>query len=279
MHDGKNIGKIYSRKRFLLRPAVSINVKVKGKNGEGATNNLQIVDNSKNVNNPKGVGTYNGDRLGRKKKRKIIKIVVIVALIIILFRFFCSYLEPIFQTLCEDKIKSLATIITNQQSTIIMNKYQYDQLYTIEKDENGDIIVVRANVVLINNLISDLTENIQREFGSLHNIKISLPLGSLTGIYFMSGFGPEISINVSVVGTVDTNIKSEFIAQGINQTLHRVYVNFDCEMKIVTPVNNFSQKVTNQVIIAEHVIVGNIPSSYYNLDGFENESDTMQIIK
>ena len=279
MHDGKNIGKIYSRKRFLLRPAVIINVKAKGKNGEGATNNLQIVDNSKNVNNPKGVGNYNGDRIGRKKKRKIIKIVVIVVLIIILFRFFCSYLEPIFQTLCEDKIKSLATIITNQQSTIIMNKYQYDQLYTIEKDENGDIIVVRANVVLINNLISDLTENIQREFDSLHNIKISLPLGSLTGIYFMSGFGPEISINVSVVGTVDTNIKSEFIAQGINQTLHRVYVNFDCEMKIVTPVNNFSQKVTNQVIIAEHVIVGNIPSSYYNLDGFENESDTMQIIK
>lgn len=279
MHDGKNIGKIYSRKRFLLRPAVIINVKAKGKNGEGATNNLQIVDNSKNVNNPKGVGNYNGDRIGRKKKRKIIKIVVIVALIIILFRFFCSYLEPIFQTLCEDKIKSLATIITNQQSTIIMNKYQYDQLYTIEKDENGDIIVVRANVVLINNLISDLTENIQREFNSLHNIEISLPLGSLTGIYFMSGFGPEISINVSVVGTVDTNIKSEFIAQGINQTLHRVYVNFDCEMKIVTPVNNFSQKVTNQVIIAEHVIVGNIPNSYYNLDGFENESDTMQIIK
>lgn len=279
MHDGKNIGKIYSRKRFLLRPAVIINVKAKGKNGEGATNNLQIVDNSKNVNNPKGVGNYNGDRIGRKKKRKIIKIVVIVVLIIILFRFFGSYLEPIFQTLCEDKIKSLATIITNQQSTIIMNKYQYDQLYTIEKDENGDIIVVRANVVLINNLISDLTENIQREFNSLHNIKISLPLGSLTGIYFMSGFGPEISINVSVVGTVDTNIKSEFIAQGINQTLHRVYVNFDCEMKIVTPVNNFSQKVTNQVIIAEHVIVGNIPNSYYNLDGFENESDTMQIIK
>ena len=95
----------------------------------------------------------------------------------------------------------------------------------------------------------------------------------------MSGFGPEIPINVSVAGNVDTNIKSEFIAQGVNQTLHRVYVNFDCDMKMVTSVKNFSQKVTNQVIIAEHVIVGNIPSSYYNLDGFENESDTMQIIK
>ena len=200
-------------------------------------------------------------------------------LIIIIVRIFCSYLEPVFQTLCDDKVKSLATIITNQQSTLIMNKYQYDQLYTIEKDESGDIVVVRANVVPINNLISDLTENIQREFDNLHNIKIYLPFGSLTGIYFMSGFGPKIPINVSVAGTLDTNIKSEFIAQGINQTLHRVYVDFECDMKIITPLKNFSQNVVNEVIIAEHVIVGNIPSSYYNLDGFENENDTMQIIK
>lgn len=249
MPDGKNIGKIYSRKRFVLKPAVIIKGKSKWENGEG------------------------------KKKKRVIKFVVLVGLIIISFRFFCLYLEPIFQTLCEDKIKSLATIITNQQSTIIMNKYQYDQLYTIEKDENGDIIVVRANGVLINNLISDLTENIQREFDNLHNVEVNLPFGSLTGIYFMSGFGPEIPINVSVAGNVDTNIKSEFIAQGVNQTLHRVYVNFDCDMKMVTSVKNFSQKVTNQVIIAEHVIVGNIPSSYYNLEGFENENDTMQIIK
>ena len=160
-----------------------------------------------------------------------------------------------------------------------MNKYQYYQLYTIEKDESGDIVVVRANVVPINNLISDLTENIQREFDDLNNVKVELPFGSLTGVYFMSGFGPKIPINVSVAGTVDTNIKSEFIAQGINQTLHRVFVDFDCDMKIITPVKNFSQNVKNQVIIAEHVIVGNIPNSYYNFEGLENALDTLNIVE
>ena len=95
----------------------------------------------------------------------------------------------------------------------------------------------------------------------------------------MSGFGPKIPINVSVAGTVDTNIKSEFIAQGINQTLHRVYVDFDCDMKIITPVKNFSQNVKNQVIIAEHVIVGNIPNSYYNFEGLENALDTLNIVE
>ena len=160
-----------------------------------------------------------------------------------------------------------------------MNKYQYDQLYTIEKDESGDIVVVRANVVPINNLISYLTENIQREFDDLNNVKVELPFGSLTGVYFMSGFGPKIPINVSVAGTVDTNIKSEFIAQGINQTLHRVFVDFDCDMKIITPVKNFSQNVKNQVIIAEHVIVGNIPNSYYNFEGLENALYTLNIVE
>lgn len=259
MPDGKNIGKVYSRKRFII-----------GK--------FKF-----NPNFSSGFRTGVSCGLGKKSKKKIIKIVILMVVIIAVFRFFCSYLEPIFQTICDDKVKSLATIITNQQSTIIMNKYQYDQLYTIEKDESGDIVVVRANVVPINNLISDLTENIQREFDDLNNVKVELPFGSLTGVYFMSGFGPKIPINVSVdvsvAGTVDTNIKSEFIAQGINQTLHRVFVDFDCDMKIITPVKNFSQNVKNQVIIAEHVIVGNIPNSYYNFEGLENALDTLNIVE
>ena len=44
-------------------------------------------------------------------------------------------------------------------------------------------------------------------------------------------------------------------------------------MKIVTPLKNYTQKVTNQVIIAEHVIVGNIPDNYYNLEGLNRNSD------
>ena len=297
MPDGKNIGKVYSRKRFIIgRFKFNPNFSSGFRTGVscGLRKNLDLdLNSSDGLNSVSGLKSDAGKKssagrklgaelkpgTGRKSKKKIIKIVILMVVIIALFRLFCSYLEPIFQTICDDKVKSLATIITNQQSTIIMKKYQYDQLYTIEKDESGDIVVVRANVVPINNLISDLTENIQREFDNLNNVKVELPLGSLTGVYFISGFGPQIPINVSIAGTLDTNIKSEFIAQGINQTLHRVYVDFDCDMKIITPVKNFSQNVKNQVIIAEHVIVGNIPNSYYNFEGLENALDTLNIIE
>ncbi len=214
-----------------------------------------------------------------KNSKKIIKIFILILIIILVFKTLDHYIEPIFSTMCEEKIKTEAIIITNQQSTIIMNKYQYDELYTIEKDEKGNILMIKSNAVPINNLISELTENIQHEFENIDKAKIKIRLGSLSGVYFLSATGPEIPIDVAVSGTVDTEIKSEFVAQGINQTLHRIYVNFDCDMKIVTPLKNYSENVVNQVIIAEHLIIGNIPSSYYNLEGFENKEETLHILE
>lgn len=244
----ENIGTIYSRRRFLLKPS---NVSDSG---------------------------FKSSRGNKKIKRKIIKIIITALLLMIMLQLFFYYFEPIFETMCEEKVKSLATIITNQQSTIVMNKYQYEELYTIEKDSNGNIVIIKSNVAPINNMISELTENIQNEFDKIENQKVSIPLGNMSGIYVLSGTGPEIPIEVSVTGTVDTEVKSEFIAQGINQTLHRVYVNFECNTQIVTPLKNYSKKIINQVIIAEHVIVGNIPDSYYNLEGIENDMDTLNVL-
>ena len=189
-----------------------------------------------------------------------------------------KYIEPIFETLCEEKVKSIATIISNQESTKVMNKYQYDDLYTIEKDEAGNVVIIKSNVVPINNMISDLAEGIQNRFNELEETELKIPIGNMLGIYYFSGVGPSIPAKVLVSGTLENEIKSEFISKGINQTLHRVYVEFDCNVKIITPVKNFEKHINNQVIIAEYVIVGNIPDTYYNLEGMNSPDDTLNMI-
>ena len=73
----------------------------------------------------------------------------------------------------------------------------------------------------------------------------------------------KIKIRISHVGNVNTKLVSEFTAQGINQTLHRVYLNLDCEVTILTPYNTIKQKIENQVLIAESVIVGVVPDFYF----------------
>ncbi len=212
-------------------------------------------------------------------KRKTLKILLILVIAILVYEAIMNYIEPVFETLCEDRVKSIATIISNQESTKIMNKYQYEDLYTIEKDEAGNIMIIKSNVVPINNMISDLTEAIQNRFNETENTVINIPVGNLLGLYYFTGVGPSIQAKVIVSGTLDTEVKSEFIAQGINQTLHRVYVNFECYVKIVTPVKNFERKITNQVIIAEHLIVGKIPNTYYNLEGMSGVDNALDIIK
>lgn len=247
----QNTGKIYSRKRFIIG-----------------------FKNAPNANNL--------EKRNYEKKRKIIKMVIIInvlliVLAVIIQKVFC-YFEPVFKMRCEEKINSMVVLITNQQSTNIMNKYQYEELYTIEKNMDNDMMIIRSNVVVINNMISELKKNIQIDLDKLESPEISISIGSLSGIYYLSGTGPKISIDMSTAGTVDTKIKSEFISQGVNQTLHRVYVDFECNMRIITPIKNYDEKVTNQVIIAEHIIVGNVPESYYNLEGMENEMDTLNVL-
>ena len=151
------------------------------------------------------------------------------------------------------------------------------------KGIGAQIVKTLANenykVILNYNNSKEQAEKIQQEFEKIATEKIYITLGNLTGNYLLSGFGPRIPIKISMTGSVDTEIKSEFISQGINQTLHRVYVNFNCDMAVVTPMKRYNQNVVNQFIIAEHVIVGNIPNAYYNLEGIEKPSNTINLMK
>lgn len=103
--------------------------------------------------------------------------------------------------------------------------------------------------------------------------------GSFTGFKLLAGRGPGIKIRISSIGNVKTDLRSEFIAQGINQTLHRIYLQVDCEVSILTPFDNITQSISNQVLIAENVIVGRIPNTYYNLEGINGTSDALEVIE
>jgi len=87
----------------------------------------------------------------------------------------------------------------------------------------------------------------------------------------LAGRGPGVKIRISSIGDVETDLRSEFTAQGINQTLHRVYLQVKCNVNILTPFDNISRDITNQVLLIENVIVGNIPNTYYNLEGMNND--------
>lgn len=210
---------------------------------------------------------------------KISKIVLILLIALVTAKSILDAVSPIFDTLCENRAKSIATIVSNEQATNVMKEHSYDELFTIEKDLNGNITMIKSNIISINEIISDIANKIQEEINKKGRENIEIALGSFTGSKILAGRGPGIKIRISSIGNVETDLKSEFIAQGINQTLHRVYLQVKCEINILTPFDNISREITNQVLLMENVIVGNIPNTYYNLEGLNGGSEALEVIE
>ena len=220
----------------------------------------------------------NGGDKNLKRKQKIVKIFIIMVIAFSTVKIVLDAISPIFEALCEDKAKSIATIISNNEATNVMKDHTYDELFTIEKDNDGNITMIKSNVIQINEIISDVAVKIQNSINERGKENIKITIGSFTGSKLLSGRGPGIPIKISSIGNVETDLRSEFSAQGINQTLHRVYLQVDCEVSVLTPYNTISEKVSNQVLLIENVIVGKIPNTYYNLDGIDS-SNVLDIIE
>ena len=220
----------------------------------------------------------NGEILNNHKNKKIAKIIIILIIAFSTVKIVLDAILPIFDTLCKDKAKSIATIISNEEATNVMKEHTYDELFTLEKDKDGNITMIKSNIIAINEIISDVAVKIQNKINQRGRENIEIALGSFTGFKLLSGKGPGVPIKISSIGNVETDLRSEFSEKGINQTLHRVYLQVDCEVSILTPYNSITEKVSNQVLLIENVIVGKIPSTYYNLEGFDSNS-ALEIIE
>ena len=78
-------------------------------------------------------------------------------------------------------------------------------------------------------------------------------------------------MSIIPVGSVTTEVKTEFKAQGINQTVYRIYLEVLCNVDIVTSYKTIETEILNQVLLVETIIVGGVPETYYDMDGLQEE--------
>lgn len=232
----------------------------------------------KKLPNIKGFFSKSNLPQNRNKTRKIITILAILSIAFLVAKTSLEAIYPIFETLCENRAIAIATKISNEQATLVMANYKYQDLCTVTKDINGNVTMIKSNIIPINEIISDVAVRIQEELDKESNTSFRIPLGSFTGSKLLSGIEPEIPFRMSSVGNVETDLRSEFSSAGVNQTLHRIYLQVECNVSILTPFNVIEKKIANQVLLAEAVIVGTVPETYYNLEGMTRDN-TIDVIE
>ena len=178
------------------------------------------------------------------KNKKAEKFFLILFVICFLIGVVVKAVTPVFNRLCTEKAKSIATIITNDETTNAIIDYTYSDFITVHKDESGKVLMLESNMKNINIVISDVANRIQKSINNTKDEDVTISLGSFTGISILSGSGFKIPIRISTVGNVKTNVRSEFVSKGINQTLHRLYLDIESQISVLTPFNTINESIT-----------------------------------
>ncbi len=125
------------------------------------------------------------ERFGLKRKRYlkidtktrfIFKLIVITILVIILFQYMNYRVEETLISLCEAKVEGIAITLSNKVVDDVMDDVEYEDLIKFDKDVNGKIIALKADVVEMNNISSEISTQIQKLYDELEDIYVYVPL-------------------------------------------------------------------------------------------------------
>ena len=96
---------------------------------------------------------------------------------------------------------------------------------------------------------------------------LGIPLGSMILPELFAGRGPAIPVQVLTIRNSEAEFFSEFSEAGINQTLQKLnmQVSVDVAVLVLGKVDDFT--ISSQVVIAETVIVGQVPDMFLQTGG------------
>lgn len=205
----------------------------------------------------------------RRKQKALFVFFVIFAVCALLFFYFQGNVTRVLVSVSEATMRASTTIAVNDAVYYTLSdEMRYEDLVTVEKDGDGNIVAVSANALKINKIARDTASISQSNLKNLSLNGIPVPLGALTGIEAFAGLGPSIKFRIIPVSSVSCDFSSVFESVGINQTKHSIYLNVIADISIVMPSRTENFAVTTEILVGEFVIVGNIPDTYLQTDIF-----------
>ena len=136
-----------------------------------------------------------------------------------------------------------------------------------EKDINGRITALKTNMSEVNRLKTDVINIINDDILALDNSDLGVPLGSIFLPEFLSGRGPQIPVNILSIRNSEATFSSSFTQAGINQTLHQLIMEISVDVTVLVLGKTDSFTIASQVVVAQTIIVGTVPDTYFQNGG------------
>ena len=208
----------------------------------------------------------------RRTRRWVCILLALLLLSVLLFIHFQRNVTRVLISISEATMRASTTIAVNDAVYYTLSdEIRYEDLVTVTRDKEGEIVAVAANPLKINKIARDTASISQSNLKNLSLNGIPIPLGALTGIEAFAGLGPPIPFRIIPVSSVSCDFSSAFESVGINQTKHSIYLNVIADISIVMPSRTENFAVATEILIGESVLVGQVPDAYLQSDVFGNK--------
>ena len=202
-------------------------------------------------------------------RRLVILLVFLSITAMVLFLLFRNKYFDVITTLAQTQVKNATSDLINDaiDRQISDGTIQYDRMVYFEKDLEGRITALKTNMSEVNRLKTELLNLINDEILAMDSDHLGIPLGSLIVPELFGGKGPVIPVQILTIRNSEADFFSEFSQAGINQTLQKLnmMVSVDVAVLVLGKVDSFT--ISSHVVIAETVIVGQVPEMFLQTGG------------
>lgn len=206
----------------------------------------------------------------RKWRNRLIRFVCItLTFALVVLALFRSRYHDTISILAETQVRNATSDLINDaiDGQIENGNIQYDRIVYFEKDLNGRITALKTNMSEVNRLKTTILNLINDEILAMDTAILGIALGNLFLPELLSDTGPEIPVHILSIRNSDAAFDSTFSEAGINQTLHKLSMVVSVDVAILVLGNTQIFTVCSQVVVAETIIVGEVPDTLLQSGG------------
>lgn len=209
-----------------------------------------------------------------KKEKSFVLFFVFLVMFSSITTLYVQVIEPVLVAFTKANAYTLAMRTTEEAIRSNLGNVTYDSIVSEVFDENGKIVALRTNTRELNRISNDIAINIENNIANVDSGLLKIPIGLFFNAGILSGAGIKVRIKTAPLGDTKIDCISQFNSVGINQTRHRIILKVRTNFTIIAPVYVNDQYYEKEVVLAETILSGDIPDTYYQID-LNDESDVL----
>lgn len=165
-------------------------------------------------------------------------------------------------------VSNASDLITQTVSNIVENEMRLlgpdgGKFVSFEKDGDGQISAIVTDTARVNILSAELLNAIV-EASDRGDLDLSIPFGNLLGLSLFLGRGPRVPVKITMLTSSRVDFRNVLTDAGINQTKHQLLLEVRVDADVLLPWEIRSTQILTEVLVAETIIVGRVPQTYFN---------------